>query len=144
MQVFVGEQESDFNELRKALALESQPPLLLFPNSDSLALEARVAASQAPLHLIFIDATWRKAHKIWRLNTWLQAFPCYHFENAPSGAYTLRKTRHAGRLSTLEAVAYGLHLATQVDVTPLYDIQASWVERKRQLMPAHIQGRYEL
>ncbi|MDN3638070.1 tRNA-uridine aminocarboxypropyltransferase [Simiduia curdlanivorans] len=141
LSVYVGETPVDFAVIAKKCAAPEVKPCVIFPAQRSDALET-VARHQFN-HLIFIDATWRKAFKIWSINHWLQALPCYHFTQAPASQYHLRKTTRAKGLSSLEAIAYGLSLIDPVDVAPLYATQQAWMDQKRALMPKEIQKRYE-
>ncbi|BFM09922.1 tRNA-uridine aminocarboxypropyltransferase [Simiduia litorea] len=141
LKVFVGETAVDFSALEQECAAPEVKPCVIFPTQTSQALET-VTTHQVN-HLIFIDATWRKAFKIWSVNSWLHALPCYHFTRAPESQYHLRKTSREHGLSSLEAIAYGLSLVDNVDVAALYATQHSWMEQKRAMMPKDIQKRYE-
>jgi len=58
-------------------------------------------------HLIFIDATWRKAKKIWSLSTNLHKLPAIKLDARQSN-YRIRKIPADGYLSTVEAIAESL------------------------------------
>lgn len=136
--VLVGETPEDFRTA--VAALSPAKAVLCYPDPTSVALESRQpVASQ----LVFIDATWRKAHKILQLNPWLQQLPRCHFNAAPVGEYRLRKTRRAGGLSTLEAIAHGLNSVEAGDYRALYEVQALWVARVQGFMPKAVRQRYE-
>ena len=141
MAIWVGENPKDFEQIAQQCSQAQDGVGVIFPSQSSHALEN--VTTENPNHLIYIDATWRKAFKIWSLNPWLQAFPSYHFNDAPMSQYQLRKTSRAEGLSSLEAIAYGLRLTAQVDPAPLHEIQRAWVDQKRALMPKDIQQRYE-
>ena len=61
------------------------------------------------IHLVFIDATWRRAYRLWKLNGWLSSIQSVHFENIKS-QYSIRKAKHESYLSTIEAVVHGLNI----------------------------------
>lgn len=137
LRVVVGECEADFEPVRQQLS--GAGAVLCWPGAGSAPLEQQAA----PGALLFLDATWRKAAKMLALNPWLAALPRCSFAQAPAGDYRLRKTRVAGGLSTLEAIAYSLTVLEGLDVTPLYRLQAAWVAARMRHMPAEVKRRYE-
>ncbi|UTA47862.1 DTW domain-containing protein [Simiduia sp. 21SJ11W-1] len=139
LRLAVGETPEDFMALAKWLA--PTRACLLYPDDHSQPLEQY--ANPVPEVLVFIDATWRKAYKMLALNPWLQGLPRCHFNAAPAGDYRLRKTRRAGGLSTLEAIAYGLNCVEGTDFSALNELQARWVERMQSFMPEDVKARYE-
>lgn len=138
IRVCVGESAADFGAA--AAAISPAKAVLCYPDDTSAPLEGR---QPAPTQLVFIDATWRKAYKMLQLNPWLQQLPRCHFDAAPAGDYRLRKTRRAGGLSTLEAIAHGLNSVEAGDYRALYELQALWVARVQGFMPEAVRQRYE-
>lgn len=122
--VYQGESSDDFASLRQELASSSSPLALFYPSTGSTGLESGFAGyvSHPPQTLLFIDATWRKAYKMWQLNPWLRQLKSWHFEHPPQSQYRIRKTSVAGGLSTLEAVAYALETGHQVETAPLLSL----------------------
>lgn len=120
VQVYVGEFTDDFAQARKEL--NGRSAAVFYPSSQSLALEPNQAEYQRHHFdsLIFIDATWRKAYKIWQRNPWLHKLTNWHFSVPPPGSYHIRKTKLPNALSTLEAVAYVLKTGHKVESAPLY------------------------
>lgn len=120
-QIFEGEHESDFAECRQQIA--SADCSVFFPTETSKALESNLPSfrEKSPRYLIFIDATWKKALKMWYQNPWLHAFDSWHFESPPKSKYAIRKARKTGQLSTLEALAYALRVGYEENTTPLLD-----------------------
>ncbi|MFZ2290598.1 MAG: DTW domain-containing protein [Halopseudomonas yangmingensis] len=79
---------------------------LLFPRPDAQPLDSR--SCPAPLRLVLLDGTWRKARKLLHVNLLLQQLPAVLLDNPPTSRYRLRKASEAGALSTIEAAAEAL------------------------------------
>ena len=126
--VYCGETEQDFAELKAMTLKQPQDFALFYPNDQSAKFEARLQNSQ-PLpfkQLIFIDATWRKAYKMWKLNPWLANIQSFQFESPQQGKYLVRKAPDPQSLSTLEAVAYALEQGYKCDTRPLITLFEYW------------------
>lgn len=123
-QIYVGETQEDFATIKTKIEKNAQKPWILYPNAASLPLES--SAQHFPNHLpetlIFIDATWRKAFKIWQSNPWLHILPSWHFGEVPKGNYRIRKSRLAHSLSTLEATSHALSLLFNTNTQPMLDV----------------------
>ena len=127
-QIISGEQPEDFAQLRIEIEKFPEDYALVYPSESSDPLEA-IPETALPLkyrHLIFIDGTWRKAFKIWKLNPWLQNLTSLHFEEKITGQYQIRKAPGDNQLSTLEAVACLLEKGYQQDASPLFDLFQAW------------------
>ena len=120
-QILVGENEEDFDALKMQVSQSPHNYHLIYPGENSQPLEPNLQALlPAPNNkLIFIDATWRKALKMWHTNPWLSQCNQWHFNTPPTGRYQIRKTSVDGGLSTLEAVAYSLKTAYAQEDTAL-------------------------
>ena len=59
-------------------------------------------------YLIMIDATWRKAKKIWSINPLLQTLRCVSLNETHSSNYRIRKVPKPGYLSSLESIVEAL------------------------------------
>lgn len=114
---------------------------LFFPSTNSKAFESQFPPSTGPRasdtaikQVLFIDATWRKAKRLYLSHDFLQELPSYHFEQAQQGQYRIRKTSIDNGLSTLEASAYVLAHIENVNVEPLYALfnkmQSFWPLRQ--------------
>lgn len=114
-EIHVGESEQDFVSIIPTL----ENPYLIYPSEISTPIESMDQSKQSPKTLVFIDATWKKAYKIFQLNSWLHSIPSLHFVEVPDNQYHIRKTALAHSLSTLEAIAYALQKTTSVDPSPL-------------------------
>ncbi|EKE81448.1 hypothetical protein A10D4_10236 [Idiomarina xiamenensis 10-D-4] len=128
---YCGESAADFAELQQEL---QQQPLstessanqhlttaVLYPSATAQATHT-LAQTHAIKRLILLDATWRKAYKMWQLNPWLQQLPALTLAAGRTSAYP-RKAAHAQQLSTLEACAYALHDLEQLAPEPLLALQ---------------------
>lgn len=122
--IYVGESAEDFAALRKQLLLQQARTCVFYPHPNSIELEQQIERYQAANYntLIFIDATWRKAYKMWQLNTWLHNFPSWHFANPPSSQYKVRSTKLTNAISTLEAASYAMSLGHNVNTQPLLEL----------------------
>ena len=128
VQLLVGEDPEDFARLQQEVAQNPEQFALIYPNQFSRPL-TKQSGKNAPLnfrHLIFIDGTWRKAFKIWKLNPWLQHLTSLHFEPDSPGQYQIRKAPGDFQLSTLEAAARTLEQGYQQDAGPLIDLFQTW------------------
>ena len=127
-QIIVGESPQDFSEI---IAQTRQTPkefALIYPNQQSeLLTQPPENKKQLPFkHLLFIDATWRKAFKIWKLNPWLEEITSLHFDLQELGNYRIRKAPVEHQLSTLEAVSWVLENGYSLDCSPLSELFDTW------------------
>lgn len=122
--IFVGESAKDFTTLHEYLVQQQAKTCVFYPHSNSMALEQQLEHYQAANYdtLIFIDATWRKAYKMWQLNPWLHDLPSWHFDHPPSSQYEIRATKLANAISTLEATSYALNLGHRINTQPLLEL----------------------
>jgi DTW domain-containing protein YfiP len=133
-QIWRGESSNDFSQLRAELATEARPVWLLYPGDTarSFAGLIEVAQPQGPVRLLLLDATWKKAYKMWQLNPWLESLPRASLSHLESN-YRIRKSPKSHYLSTLEALGYSLAaLEPGLDTRPLF--------RAFNAMQAHFQG----
>jgi DTW domain-containing protein YfiP len=123
-EIYIGESAKDFARLREYLASKHATTCVFYPHPRSLEVEQQLAQYQAANYdtLIFIDATWRKAYKMWQLNSWLHDLPSWHFANPPSSQYTIRSTKLNNAISTLESTSYILSLGHGVDTRALLEL----------------------
>lgn len=93
---------------------------LVFPSDQAVALESMMPNKLTEIEgLIFIDATWRKAKKLYFSEPLLQAFEAVCFSSAPKSVYAIRKSPSAHFLSTLEACAYAVEQVSGEDMASL-------------------------
>lgn len=141
-QLNVGESESDFETLKGQLDATSS--LLIYPCEDNQVVikEGCRAKITLPRDLVLIDATWRKAKKIYALNPWLQQLPSARIEPMGKTRYAIRHSRLEGSLSTIEALMIGLNGITNVDTEPLSRVFQAMVQQQMKFMPKKVRERY--
>jgi DTW domain-containing protein YfiP len=88
---------------RHIKALLSAKPILIFPTANSSPIESINTNSTRPL--IFLDATWRKAKRMYLESELLQSLPTAHLQATSLPAYKIRKSPNSKALSTIEAIA---------------------------------------
>jgi DTW domain-containing protein YfiP len=126
--VLQGEAPEDWTELAQKVANQPQNYCLFYPHEKSVSVESISSSEQKEKYfpenhsVIFIDASWRKALKIWHLNPWLQQCNSWHFDNPPENQYHIRRTTQQSSLSTLESVAYVLEHTHNINCTPLHTL----------------------
>jgi DTW domain-containing protein len=82
------------------------PPMLEDVEAPALDVEQLKDASH--VHLVVLDATWRKSRKMLHLNPLLRRLPRLSLEDVPASNYLIRKAHKPGQLSTLEATCVAL------------------------------------
>jgi DTW domain-containing protein YfiP len=123
--ILAGETPEDWVELAQKITNKPQNYCLVYPHEQSTPIESISSATQKTQYfpvnhnVIFIDASWRKALKIWHLNPWLQLCDSWHFSNPPENQYKIRRTSQKSSLSTLESVVYVLEHTHNVNCKPL-------------------------
>ena len=123
--IYLGESTSDFKAFQAVVEQSPEDYALIYPSEQSSPLEQHANAQKGPLpfkHLVFIDATWRKAFKIWQLNPWLATLKGFHFSSPPKSQYAIRKAPGEHNLSTLEAAAYALEAGFNEDTSALHEL----------------------
>ena len=118
VEVLVGESPEDFASLKEEVLGNPADFNVFYPHVQSQCFEEQFS-STTPANLIFIDATWRKAYKIWQHNPWLHCCQSWHFETPPASRYAIRQTKVEGGISTLEALAYVLEKGFDEDSSAL-------------------------
>ncbi|WP_158772055.1 tRNA-uridine aminocarboxypropyltransferase [Paraglaciecola sp. L1A13] len=121
-QIWVGETAHDFCQLIDDLKEQKRKACVVYPSQNSIPLESIDNRERRNVDtLILLDATWRKAYKMWQLNPWLHDLPAWNFAEPPKGKYQIRNTTVESGLSTLEALAQTLYLTQGIDKTPLLE-----------------------
>lgn len=119
-EIWIGETPGDFAQLIINLKTQRNQVCVIYPNQNSVPLESINEKQNSNItSIILLDATWRKAYKIWQLNPWLQHLPSWHFAIPPQSEYKIRKTSVSSGLSTLEALAHTLYITQGLDKAPL-------------------------
>lgn len=127
---------------KKLSALPLERWRLVFPNERSSPIE-QIARREAEAieGVILIDATWRKAKRLFLSTPLFHNMASIHFVNPPQGEYSIRKSPSLLALSTLEACGYTLEQLTGHDMQPLRDFMVSaQAYQWRQQPKAHKHG----
>ncbi|MCP5358375.1 MAG: DTW domain-containing protein [Pseudomonadales bacterium] len=77
-------------------------PALIYPGEAAKPIDELQAQTERPL--LFLDATWRKSHRMLMESPWLQSLPRYALENRATSRYRIRRASRPDALSTLEAI----------------------------------------
>ncbi|MFD2166943.1 tRNA-uridine aminocarboxypropyltransferase [Thalassotalea euphylliae] len=95
------------------LASHKAQTALLYPSDNAQELTLGKADSKPITNLIVVDATWRKAFKMYQISSALQNLPAVTLPKGLQGNYAIRKTKKENALSTLEACCYALSVIEQ-------------------------------
>lgn len=101
MTLLTGEDFSDNEVLNSLINANPNSIALLFPTEKSLILKSESSAQIT--HLILIDGTWKKAHKIFMLSKNLHHLSSFKLEISQASQYKIRSSKLEHSLSTLEA-----------------------------------------
>jgi len=119
--VIIDEDFSQNEQLNQLLAHYKEQAYLLYPHKQAIALSFDKFNNSAKnqedkiinnnnICLILIDATWKKAYRMFMLSTNLQQLPKLQLPDGYQSHYKIRKTSVINGLSTLEACCYALSL----------------------------------
>ena len=118
--VIEGEDFSDNEQLNQLISRYRHQIALLYP-SDSAIVLTKLTEDTLPEKynvsdgsnykcLILLDATWKKAYRMYMLSKNLQLIDHLVLPDDLIGQYTIRKTDKKNALSTLEACCYALEI----------------------------------
>ncbi len=120
---WIDEDFSEYKKLEQLLDEQADGIAILYPGEQAQKLtdEAQAIMNCAGMGsgeksirtLLLIDATWRKAKKIWESQPLLQALPAFELRSENSSNYRIRKVPKEGYLSTVESVVAALRLLEQ-------------------------------
>ncbi|WP_137169494.1 tRNA-uridine aminocarboxypropyltransferase [Marinomonas sp. FW-1] len=111
---------------------------LVFPADNAVSIESMDADSNAEIEgLILLDATWRKAKKVFFTEPMLGEFDAVSFAQSPKGQYAIRKSPNMTSLSTLEACAYAIEQVAGENMQPLRDFMLVAQEWQWRQQPKH-------
>ena len=118
--------------LRPAEAAPLPNAILLFPGPDAVELTPEWLARQPrPVNLVVADGSWNQAKKVPYRESGLAGIPNVKLPVGAPSCYRLRRSPHAWRLSTLEAIARALGLIEGREVqTALESLFLKMVERR--------------
>jgi DTW domain-containing protein YfiP len=112
-QCLTGEDFSGNPLLNVLIQDHAESTFVVYPSESALSLDncldeaikkGQHEANLSNVNLIFIDATWPKAHKIWRLSPNLHALSCIALNLEKQSNYRIRKAPKDNSLSTIEAI----------------------------------------
>lgn len=97
-----------------------------------------------PLCLVILDATWKKAYRMFMLSAKLQQLPqvCLPEHLANAGQYHIRKVAKKNALSSLEASCYALAILEQNNVLAQDDLAEQDEDDCLPISPEHA-GKYQ-
>ena len=116
--IIEGEDFSDNAELNQILSNYGEQAALLYPSEDAVALSNTQENNEVNKQyensneqcLILLDATWKKAYRMYMLSKNLQGIKHIALPENIIGQYEIRKTNKKNALSTLEACCYALEI----------------------------------
>jgi len=88
--------------------LKSEKTALLFPGPDSEWLHSENRPNYT--QLILLDGTWKKAKKLYYLNSFLHSLPKISLKSETPSLYRIRQSKVENSLSTLEAAVAALEV----------------------------------
>jgi len=131
-QKWIAEDFSQHNELISYITENVAQTAVLYPIEEAIVLteETRGMETFRLKTLIVIDATWRKAKKMWELQPLLQNLICLRLTNEQISNYRIRKVPKDGYLSTIESVVVALRLLEdrQQAYKPLIDLFSEMID----------------
>jgi len=111
--IIQGENFSNNKELQQKISQYKNNVYLLYPEkqtSITLGEKTLLRLSKQVHCLILLDATWKKAYRMYQLSNNLHALPKLQLPLGLTNHYEIRTTRVDNGLSTLEACCYALSM----------------------------------
>jgi len=135
---WTGEDFSSHQALNQLLENEPENVAIVYPAEHAQTLQIstdKVEDNFKIKHLIFIDATWRKAKKIWSLSTNLHKLPAIKLDTRQS-SYRIRKIPADGYLSTVEAIVESLSVldADEIKYKSMLSVFDSMIDYQIEMM----------
>ena len=131
-QKWIAEDFSQHKELVRYITENTGETAILYPVKDATDLteDTRRIEISGLKTLIVIDATWRKAKKMWELQPLFQNLRCLKLTNEQISNYRIRKVPKDGYLSTIESVVIALRLLEnrQQAYKPLIDLFTEMID----------------
>jgi len=137
--LLVGEDFREHAELNELLAEPGIAHFVLYPNEVSQSAANLTFQPKQKIRVILLDGTWKKAFKMWQVNTQLHHLPCLHLPENLKGNYRIRKAPNDNALSTVEAGYHVLNLLQpDVDFSPLLSAFEAMIDYQIKQMPAGV------
>jgi len=105
---WAGEDFRENKALNELIRNYADEILVLYPAKQAVELKGKMGKKAK--YLIIIDATWRKARRIWETNQQLHKLKCVKLETDILSNYRIRKVPQQGYLSTVESIVEGLRV----------------------------------
>jgi DTW domain-containing protein YfiP len=113
--------------------LDINHAVVLYPSSQSKAIEG-IGEKRNQIHtIILIDGSWKQAYSIWQSFPKLRSFAQIHFEFPPQKQYEIRKSKKTYQLSSIEALSYSIATLTKIDTSAYGLVFAKMQERWRKI-----------
>ena len=110
-QCWVAEDFSRHKPLQRLLDRDADQIAVLYPSGSSVELsEQWVKANKTIKQIIVIDATWRKAKRIWELCPELHQLVVLRLATGATSNYRIRKIPDKTYLSTVECIVEGFRV----------------------------------
>lgn len=108
--IIVGENFSENEELKQILVRYKEKAYLLYPHQQAQTLKKEIndEINFEATCLILIDATWKKAYRMFMFSENLHQLQKIQLPSGYTSLYKIRKTTIKNGLSTLEACCYAL------------------------------------
>ncbi|MBV1874649.1 MAG: DTW domain-containing protein [Gammaproteobacteria bacterium] len=117
-----------------SMGLETRQAVLIYPGEDAESLE--LLRNDLPKTLVFLDASWRKSHRMLMESPELQGLVKIGLQSELASRYRIRKSKYAESLSTLEAIAHVLACleSDEAKYMPLLNSMDWMIEKQISLM----------
>lgn len=120
MELFIGEDFSEHQELNTIIKDHKETIGLIFPTGKNVPLHT--FSAQKLTHLLFLDGTWKKVHKMYLLSKNLHELLTFSLIPIKPSQYKIRSSQFEHGLSTLEATVCALlHIEKNLDTKSLED-----------------------
>lgn len=126
MDVFIGEDFSEHLELNSLIEHHQETIGLIFPTEKKV--ELHTFPKRKLTHLLFLDGTWKKAYKMYRLSKNLHQLLTFSLVPTKPGQYKIRSSHFEQGVSTLEATICALlYIEESLDTKSLEDSFAKMI-----------------
>lgn len=128
---WVGENFTEHQQLTQLIRNQASTTAILFPSDQAVKLQAGEPVDVQGIDtLLVIDATWRKARKIWQINPQLHQLQCLRLSPEIPSQYRIRKIPGDAYLSTVESIVEALRLLENrpQSYQPLLDLFAQMID----------------
>jgi len=154
IQVFVGESEDDFIQVKSLLNQADTNYFLLYPSEQAKTWDEFIVEKNNKTKggddktskktvLVVLDGSWKKAKKIHLCNSWLKNIPNLTLNSARKTNYGIRKSSVELGLSSIEAIAFALEDIENISSAPFLNALNGLKICFTRLMPNIVKQRYD-